>query len=165
MTLAAVTALSKSCLSVENQHRRIAHLVLVWHFDEFFVCLLNPVSVIAVSGVDQTVRSPEILSPSRLNPVLASRAPHGETHVLVLNGLHIATDCCNGRHYFAKLQLEENRGLSCGIAAARTRSTQDSRNQEPRFTCKHLRQFFRWFSPQQTSTSTYLIHLGRGRTP
>ena len=73
MTLAAVTALSMSCLLVENQHRRIAHLVLVRHFDEFFVCLLNPVSVVAVSGVDQTVHSPEILSPSRLNPVLASR--------------------------------------------------------------------------------------------
>ena len=73
MTLAAVTALSMSCLLVENQHRRIAHLVLVRHLDEFFVCLLNPVSVVAVSGVDQTVHSPEILSPSRLNPVLASR--------------------------------------------------------------------------------------------
>ena len=79
MTSAAVTALSKSCLLTENQHRRIAHLVLVRHFDEFFVCLLNPVSVVAVSGVDQTVHSPEILSPSRLNLVLASRAPHGET--------------------------------------------------------------------------------------
>ena len=73
MTLAAVTALSMSCFLVENQHRRIAHLVLVRHFDDFFICLLNPVSVIAVSGVDQTVHSPELLSPSRLNPVLASR--------------------------------------------------------------------------------------------
>ena len=43
------------------------------------------------------------------------RSAHGETQVLVLNGLHFATDRCNGRHYFAKLQLEENRGLSCGI--------------------------------------------------
>ena len=60
MTLAAVTALSKSCLLVENQQRRITHLVLVRHLDEFFVCLLNPVSVIAVSGVDQTVHSPQI---------------------------------------------------------------------------------------------------------
>ena len=78
-TLAAVTASSKSCLLVENQHRRIAHLAFVRHFDEFFVGFLNPVSVIAVSGVDQIVHSPEILSPSRLNLVLASRAPHGET--------------------------------------------------------------------------------------
>ena len=56
ITLAAVTALSKSCLLAENHHHRIAHLVLVQHFDEFFVCLLNPVSVFAVNGVDQTVR-------------------------------------------------------------------------------------------------------------
>ena len=115
MTLAAVTALSKSCLLVENQHLRIAHLVLVRHLDAFFVCLLNPVSVIAVNGVDRTVCSPEALSPSRLNLVLASRAPHGETQVLVLNGLHFATDRCNGRHHFAKFQLVENRGLFCGI--------------------------------------------------
>ena len=118
MTSAAVTTLSKFCLLIENQHRRIAHLVLVRHFDEFFVCLLNPVSVVAVGGVDQTVHSPEMLSPSRLNLVLASRAPHGETQVLVLNGHHFATDRRNGRHHFAKLQLEESRGLSCSIKLA-----------------------------------------------
>ena len=84
---------------------RIAHLVLVRHFDEYFVCLLNPVSVIAVNGVDWTVNSPIVLSPSKPNLVLASRAPHGETQVLVLNGLHFATDRCNGRHHFAKFQL------------------------------------------------------------
>ena len=115
MTLAAVTALSKSCIVAEKQHHRIAHLVLVRHFDEFFLCLLNPVSVIAVNGVDQTVHSPVILSPSRLNLVLAFRSPHGEKQVLVLNSLHFATDRCNGRHHFVKFQLVENRGLSCGI--------------------------------------------------
>ena len=60
MTLAAVTALSMSCLLVENQHRRITHLVLVRHLDEFFVCLLNPVSVVAVSGVDQASRQAKL---------------------------------------------------------------------------------------------------------
>ena len=69
-----------------SRRHRIKHVLLIGrkpasphrtsrpgHLDEFFVCLLNPVSVVAVSGVDQTVHSPEILSPSRLNPVLASR--------------------------------------------------------------------------------------------
>ena len=30
-------------LLVENQHHRIARLIFVWHFGEFFVCLLNRV--------------------------------------------------------------------------------------------------------------------------
>ena len=115
MTFAVVTALSKSCLLAENHHHCIAHLVLIQHFDEFFVCLLNPVSVIAVNGADQTVYSPVVLAPSRLNPVLASRAPHSETQVLVLNDLHFATDLRNGSHHLDKFQLVDNRGSSCGI--------------------------------------------------
>ena len=52
--------------------------------------------------------------------------PHGETQVLVFNGLHFATDLHNGNDHFAMFQLVDNRGLSCGIKVdhqnTRTRS-------------------------------------------
>ena len=106
MTLAAVIALSNSCSLAENHRHRIAQLVFVQHFDELFVCLLNPVSIVAVNGVDQTVCSPVVLAPSTLNSVLASRHPHGETQVLVFNGLHFATDLHNGSDLSPSFSLQ-----------------------------------------------------------
>ena len=73
MTLAAIIAPSNPCFLAENHHHRIAHLVFVQHFDELFVCLLNPVWIVAANGVDRTVCSPVVLAPSTLNSVLASR--------------------------------------------------------------------------------------------
>ena len=73
MTLAAIIAPSNPCFLAENHHHRIAHLVFVQHFDELFVCLLNPAWIVAANGVDRTVCSPVVLALSTLNSVLASR--------------------------------------------------------------------------------------------
>ena len=111
MTSAAVTALSTSWLSVDNHHQRIAHLVFVKHFKEFFVCLLNSVSVIAVNGVDRTVYSPVVLTPWSLNLVLASRAPRGEIRILALHCLNSEPDGQDCGRRFIEFPLRQHCSL------------------------------------------------------
>ena len=51
----------------------------------------DSVSVVGVHNVDQSVRTLVTVAPQRVDLVLASHVPQGETQVLVLNGLHVET--------------------------------------------------------------------------
>ena len=48
-----------------SEHNRIAHFVLVHHFVELCICLLDPVSIVTVDNIDQTVRILEVMVPQR----------------------------------------------------------------------------------------------------
>ena len=60
----------------------------------------------------QTVRTLVEMTPQGADFVLASDAPHGETQVLVLHGLHAGTARSESRDHFPKFQLTEDRGSS-----------------------------------------------------
>ena len=53
-----------------------------------------------------------VVSPQWSDLVLTTDIPHCETDVLILDGLHVEAYRGNGRHYFAQLQLVQDRSLT-----------------------------------------------------
>ena len=67
----------------KTEHNSIAHFVLDF-FNELFFCILDPISIVTVDNVDQTVRTLLVVSPEGADLTLSSDVPHGETQVLLL---------------------------------------------------------------------------------
>ena len=63
--------LASVLLVCKDQQHRVAHLILIQHFVEFLSGVLNPIPVVAVDDIDETVGALIVVAPQGADLVLA----------------------------------------------------------------------------------------------
>ena len=64
-------SLASVLLVCKDQQHRVAHLILIQHFVEFLSGVLNPIPVVAVDDIDETVGALVVVAPQGADLVLA----------------------------------------------------------------------------------------------
>ena len=64
---------------------------------QFLLCLVYPLSILAVHDKDEALCSGVIVSPQRPNLVLAANVPHVELDILIRHRFDVETDCSKAR--------------------------------------------------------------------
>merc|ERR1712216_544378 len=99
----------------KHKDHGIAHLILLQDLCEFFACILDTVTVIAINYKDQALSICVIVPPQLTDLVLAADIPDIEVNVLVLNGLDIEANGWDRCHHLTQLQLVQDRSLPCCV--------------------------------------------------
>merc|ERR1719162_1913372 len=99
----------------KHQSNSISHFMLVQHLVQFFPCIFNPLSVIAVHNIYQSIGALVVVPPQRTDFRLTTHVPHCEADVLVLDGLHIEANCRDCCHRFTQLELVKDGRFSSSI--------------------------------------------------
>mmetsp|Transcript_4866 Transcript_4866/g.14537 ORF Transcript_4866/g.14537 Transcript_4866/m.14537 type:complete len:215 (+) Transcript_4866:85-729(+) len=115
--LGGVHGVRQVLLVGENQKHGVSQVVLVQHFVELVLVLVNTISIVGIDHEDQALRVLEVVPPERSNLGLSTDVPHGERDVLVLDGLHVEPDGWDGGDDLSKLQLVQDGGLTRIIKA------------------------------------------------
>ena len=98
-----------------DKKNRITKLIFFKELVQFIASFVDPVDVIRVDDEDQTLCVVVVVSPQRPNTILTANIPDVEVEALVLNRFDIESDRRDCRHMLAKLQLVQDRCLSCSI--------------------------------------------------
>lgn len=73
----------------ENEEKGISELILVEHALQFFPCLDNSVTIVAVNDEDDTLGVLKVMSPQWSNLVLSTNIPDGELNILIFDCLDV----------------------------------------------------------------------------
>ena len=98
-----------------DKKNRITKLIFFKELVQFIASFVDPVDVIRVDDEDQTLCVVVVVSLQRPNTILTANIPYVQVEALVLNRFHIESDRRDCRHMLAKLQLVQDRCLSCSI--------------------------------------------------
>merc|ERR1719265_962096 len=101
----------------KHQDNCISHFILFEHLLQFFSGIFNPLSVIAVHHINQTIGALVVVTPQTADFILTSHVPHCEADVLVLDSFHIEPDCGDCRHHLTQLELVKNGCLARCVQA------------------------------------------------
>ena len=122
----------KILLVGKDQENGLSEFILVQHALQLLAGLDDTVAIVAVNDENDALCVLKVMPPQRTDLVLATHVPHGELDILVLDRLDIEswvglamtrqdttrrgrTDGGDGGDDFTKLELVENRRLSCGV--------------------------------------------------
>merc|ERR1719313_1952482 len=109
--------LRKILLVGKDENHRVPELILVQHAVQLLLRVVDTVAIVRVHNEDQALRVLVVMAPQRADLILATDVPDSEADVLVLNSLDVEPDGRDRCHDLTKLQLVQNRGLTCGVKA------------------------------------------------